>query len=203
MSAIMQNIKSRNKWQSVVRRAVSHERKQNRILPGAWKGFAHSEIDLLFRLEDRDATTETIKDEFALLALVQNGSASFIEQCLYTSMGTDKHSFQDRFIPFFQQINEWIHEGKITCITQSKLNQSLLLHLIERQEVDNIKLFLSVTNSYYKHSTCISGDDTHDGEEITAKFTAVPPDDNDPALLLACHRKNYQVVQALVAAGYR
>ena len=107
----MNRKKEKTNWQSVVRKAVSQDRKYKRPLPNEWKDFSKFEIDILLRLEDDDVSISYIIEEFNFSKWLEKGSEAFLEQCLTTCISRNsKHIFETKFLPLLHLINELIDD---------------------------------------------------------------------------------------------
>ena len=199
----MKKLCGKEGWQSLVHRAVSHERKENRTGSHAWKQFKEDEIDVLLQLEDSDITIETILKDDDFRNVLQNASSKFIEQCLWTSMGTNGKCFQDQFLPLYNLLATWILEGIIMVMTRHELIESVLLHLIESEDVSCIQLLLSNASHHYHQKTHVSATGSMSDDKLAKAETENFKESNSIVLIRACERNNFDIVRLLILAGYR
>ena len=199
----MKNLNRRDRWQSLVHRAVSYERKANRIGSHAWKQFKEDEIDVLLQLEDSDIKIETILKDDDFLKVIQNSSSKFIEQCLWTSMGTDRKWFEDQFLPLYNLLETWIIDGIIITKTRHELLEAVLLHLIESEDVNCMQLLLSNTSHHNHQETHVSATSSSSDDKIAKAKTKYFKKNNSIVLMRACERSNFDIVRLLILAGYR
>ena len=196
----MKKLRGKDGWQSLVHRAVSYERKANRTGSHAWKQFNEDEIDVLLQFEDSDIQIETLLKDDDFLKVIQNSSSKFIEQCLWTSMGTDRKWFEDQFLPLYNLLETWIIDGIIITKTRHELLEAVLLHLIESEDLNCIQLLLSNTRHLQHQETHISSTSSSSNHKIAKDNTA---EENSIVLIRACERNNFEIVQILILAGYR
>ena len=104
----MKKIHGKDRWQLLVKRTLSYERRNIRVLSNDWQGFNKLEIDLLLQLEDEQITFDSIKEQSHLTQILQNGAPNFLEQCLYTTLGKNKRMLEDKFLPLFSHIDELV-----------------------------------------------------------------------------------------------
>ena len=199
----MKKLRGRDRWQSLVHRAISHERRVNRVGSHAWKQFDEDEIDVLLLLEDADINIETILKDDDFRRVLKNASSKFIEQCLWTSMGTDRKWFEDEFLPLYNLLETWIVEGIIIAMTRHELIEAVLLHLIESEDVDCMQLLLSNTSHHYLHKTHISTTSSTSDDKIAKAKIEIFKENNSIVLMRACERNNFDIVRLLILAGYR
>ena len=196
----MKKLRGRDRWQSLVHRAISHERRVNRVGSHAWKQFDEDEIDVLLLLEDADINIETILKDDDFRRVLKNASSKFIEQCLWMSMGTNRKWFEDKFLPLYNLLETWIVEGIMMAMTRHQLKESVLLHLIESEDLNCIQLLLSYTSHPQHQETHILSTSSSSNHKI-AKDNAT--EENSIVLIRACERNNFEIVQILILAGYR
>ena len=196
----MKKLNGRDRWQSLVHRAISHERRVSRIGSHAWQQFNEDEIDILLQLEDADKKIETILKEDDFRKVLQNASSKFIEQCLWTSMGSDRKWFEDKFLALYNLLETWIVEGIMITMTRHELIESVLLHLIDSEDLNCIQLLLSNTRHLQHQETHVSSTSSSSNHKIAKDNTA---EENSIVLIRACERNNFEIVQILILAGYR
>ena len=199
----MKNLHGRDRWQSLVHRAVSHERKVNRIGSHPWKQFKEDEIDVLLQLEDSDINIETILKDNDFRNVLQNASYKLIEQCLWTSMGTDRKWFEDQFLPLYNLLETWIIDGIIITKTRHELLEAVLLHLIESEDANCMQLLLSNTSHHNHQETHVSATSSSSDDKIAKAKTKYFKKNNSIVLMRACERSNFDIVRLLILAGYR
>ena len=201
------NVESKTKWHSLVKRALSRERRYNRILPKEWEGFSNLEIDTLLQLEDEEIPIESITANFNLSKLLTDGSETFLIQCLYTNIGSNKKLFEDKFLPMFYLVDELVESGGVKFTNKKNILQSLLLYAVQKENAEALKTLLSIINLNVGNQIPACPDEgiTRSGIEETECGTksASYLEDNNEALLIACSKNNYPMVQLLVSAGYR
>ena len=199
----MKNLHGRDRWQSLVHRAVSHERKVNRIGSHPWKQFKEDEIDVLLQLEDSDVNIDTILKDDDFRNVLQNASSKLIEQCLWTSMGTNREWFQDKFLPLYNLLETWIVEGIIMAMTTHELIEAVLLHLIESEDANCTQLLLSNTSHHYHPKTHVYPTGSMSDDKLAKAETENFKESNSIVLMRACERNNFDIVRLLILAGYR
>ena len=196
----MKKLNGRDRWQSLVHRAISHERRVSRIGSHAWQQFNEDEIDILLQLEDADKKIDTILKEDDFRKVLQNASSKFIEQCLWMSMGANRKWFEDKFLPLYNLLETWIVEGIMMAMTRHQLKESVLLHLIESEDLNCIQLLLSNTSHPQHQATHILSTSSSSNHKIAKNNTT---EENSIVLIRACERNNFEIVQILILAGYR
>ena len=201
----MKKFGGRNRWQVLVQRAISENHRNNRIVSNDWQGFTKKEVDLLLQINDPNTTIESIKCQNDFLEILGNGSSKFVEQCLFTSMGINRQYFEEKFLPLFQLVEQLVLDGVIMSVGREKLVQSLLLHLVENEDLICLKMLLSATSHEFRKRMNISpAQNTSEQEGILTTNTSVKyPDNNCIILMRACAKNNFELVRILILAGYR
>ena len=199
----MKKLNGRDRWQSLVHRAISHERRISRIGYHEWRQFKEEEIGVLLQLEDSDIKIETILKDDDFLKVLQNASSKFIEQCLWTSMGTDRKWFEDQFVPLYNLLQTWIIDGIIITKTRHELLEAVLLHLIESEDVNCMQVLFSNTRHHYPPKTHVSSTSSTNDDKIEKATTENFKKNNNIVLMRACERNNFDIVRLLILAGYR
>lgn len=195
----MKKINGRDRWQVLARRAVSQDRRINRVISNEWQGFNKKEIDLLFQLEDTDVPIESLE----ILQILQNGSSAFLKQCLFTSMGEHRKYFEERFLPLFHRIEKWTVDGLVMSTDRNELVESLLLHLVENEDVGHLQLLLSKTSFRFRKTLNIASENHDTVDALSSDEDTRYPQDNNIVLINACNRNNFDLVRILILAGYR
>ena len=194
----------KDRWKTLVRRAVSQDHRMNTIMFNEWQGFSNSEIDLLLQLKDVDIGLDSIKIKNDFLQILQNSSSEFIEKCLLISMGRDQTQFTNKFLPLFEMIDQWIIDGILINCDREKLLNSLLLHLIEHEDEPRLKLLLSNTSDVYQNRTKKLADQSRENDNMsTSDQDTEYPGINSTLLIRACEKNNFELVRILILAGYR
>ena len=199
--------RNKSKWHSVIQKALSHERRYNRVIPNEWRGFSNIEVNILFQLADEEVSIESIIEDRGLSILLEEGSEAFLEQCLYTCLGNNKRMLDDKFLPLMHHIDELMAGRKIKYTNSKRVHHTVLLHVVEKENADALKALLS-TNSLNVNDQkpTLEREDSTSNEEIDTQSVRDymgNTEDNSDVLLNACARNNYAMVQALVSAGYR
>ena len=194
----------KSNWHWVVRKALNKDRDNKRPLRSEWKEFSKSEVDILLLLEDDDVLINTLIDQLDFLKQIEIGSESFLVQCLVACISCQgQEDFETRFVILFNLIEDFISNRKITSTSRKSIRQSILIHLIEKEDTNNLSRLLKLLHSNHEpiaESKDDAGRMNEEGEDI---FNNVYPQVNSEILIAACARNNHLIVQELVSFGYR
>ena len=200
----MKRVNPKDKWKTLVQRALNQDSRMDMIVLNEWQKYSKPEINLLIQLNDPEISLDSIKSQNAVHQILQNGSFEFIEQCLITSMGVEQCQFNNRFLPLFALFDKWIVEGLLPKYEREHIVHSLLLHLIENEDIHHLKLLLSNTSDvYHNRSNEVPDHIIEDDDEIRLRYSTEYPEINSDLLIRACEKNNFELIQALILAGYR
>ena len=202
----MNRISAKDRWKTLVQRALNQDSRMDMIVSNEWQKYSKPEIDLLVQLNDPEIALDSIKSQCDILQILQNGKFEFIEQCLITSMGMEHYHFNNRFLPLFALIDKWVIDGLLPNCKRERIVHSLLLHLIENEDIHRIKLLLSnKSNVYHVKSNEVSDQNVEDDDasRLAHNDYTEYPETNSDLLIRACEKNNFELIQALILAGYR
>ena len=192
-------------WPSLVKRVLSHENKYRKSLPNEWKTFSKAEVDLLFQLKSELNSFTEINDDMNISQVLQDTSQNFLEQCLYTSIEHSCNNFEEKCIPLYCLIEEMIADGRIRSASIGNVYQSVLMQCVKTDNIDALTFLLSCIPFLNGHNQGLNVSSTNtkmDHSQYSMEALVYPEYNND-ALLKACNKNNYIMVQTLVSAGYR
>ena len=200
----MNKIGAKDKWHTIVHRVMNQDCRTDMIVMNRWQQFSKLEINLLLQLNDAEVSFDSIKNQNDFLRILQNGTPEFIEQCLLTSIGVDQSQFNSKFLPLFTVIEKWIVDGILINCERENILGSLLIHFIEKENEQSIRLILSSTSDIFRNQTNVL-DDQNEQEEDTliSSFCTEYPETNSAILIRACEKNNFRIIRDLILAGYR
>ena len=80
MNNNLKYVNAKDKWRTLVNKTLKDVRRINNFLPEEWKSYSTSEITFWRRLKDvNDAIYESIKLNFDILPMYQNGTIDFLK----------------------------------------------------------------------------------------------------------------------------
>ena len=200
----MNKIGAKDKWHTIVHRVMNQDCRTDMIVMNRWQQFSKLEINLLLQLNDAEVSFDSIKNQNDFLRILQKGTPEFIEQCLLTSIGEDQNQFNSKFLPLFTVIEKWILDGILINCEREKILSSLLLHFIEKEDEQSIRLILSNTSEIFRNGVTILADQNGQEEGTsTISFYTEYPETNSAILIRACEKNNFQLIRDLIFAGYR
>ena len=144
MNVNVGGVSTKDKWRGLMKRTLSTVHKK-KTLPQEWQKYSDSQISLLLELQNPNSTYDSIKQTFDILAIFQNSSAEFLELCLSTCF--DSSPFIDKnekFLSLHIQVDNWICEGFLTSLSQESMHLSVLLHLIESENIEALRTMLAI-----------------------------------------------------------
>ena len=177
----MEKISDNNKWKNLVQKQVSTNRRKC-AKRREWKTFNDLEIDLLFDLGNNSISNEFIEEKYDMKDIIKNGSKSFILQCISVSLKNGKENLEDKFFPFFENIDKVISKSKVKdkTLTRKIIYETTLLDLVENEDSDSLK---NVLDKLHGHHNILK--------------------DNNIVLIAACKKNLQELVLPLISAGYR
>ena len=200
----MNKISAKDKWKTVIHRVMNQDCRMDMIVMNEWQQFSKLEIDLLLQLNNAEISFDSIKTQSDFLRTLQNGTIEFIEECLLTSMGVDQNQFNSKFLPLFTLIEEWIEDGILINCDREKILGSLLLHFIEKEDEQSIRLILSNTSEIFRNRINALADHNEQEEDTSVlSFCTEYPETNSGILIRACEKNNFHLIRDLILAGYR
>lgn len=89
-------------------------------------------------------------------------------------------------------------------ISKEKMLKLVLLYLVEKDDVESLKLLFPPANPHFGQKLPVF-EDTNDSVRDDSSTDSIMeyPKDNDVVLLRACSKNNFELVRILLLAGYR
>ena len=110
-------------------------------------------------------------------------------------------------LSFYIEVMGWITEGSLSIVTRENLELSMLLHLIESENVEALSTMLSIISNRSKQkdilTVSMANIDWNKSYNDTSGDTRSNVDYNYPALIRACYKNNFEIIRVFVSAGYR
>lgn len=177
-----------SKWQDVVDRAVTNFRK-NVFVKHEWKKFSDEEIGILRCFADQQQTFAEIRSQWDLLGYFNN-DPNFATHCLWICLET--HQYQGKFMDLFKYMQVMIVDQVLHLLPQSAnlgqmdtLYDAAFMKLVDLEETTDLANMLA---------------NAHDPNNQNGLKSVK---DNNPALVKACRKDNFDLVRLFVAFGYR
>ena len=143
-----------------------------------------------------------------MLDTLQNATPLYVDICLKTCF--DSSPLIDRnekFLSLYFQVIGWITEGSLSIVTQEKVEQLMLLHLIQSENVEALRTMLSIMKDDSKEKDSLTVSMANNGRDKryndTSRDIISNVEYNSPALIRACCKNNFEIIQVFVSAGYR
>ena len=193
---------AKENWNTVLDRTLCGLRRQNMALPKEWENFSDDEIDLLSMLRNEKGTFDSILKTTDILSLARNGSIEFLEQCAITSLGKTSSKLETKFLPFFNTVYEWIKSETVKIPGYVCFQDIVLLYLVEVENLEALKAVLVIVNESSTEEIKPS-DGELERENYQKRQNNSSPAYNNSALMRACCKHNYKMIQLFVSYGYR
>ena len=113
--------------------------------------------------------------------------------------------FQEKFLPLFHLVEKWILDGIVIGIERDDLVQSLLLHFVEDEDENSLKMLLSTTSHQYRQRMNVSSakNNSNELDMLEIDTNRKYPNNNSMLLMRACEKNSFDMVRILILAGYR
>ncbi len=164
-------------WLGALEKAKEHMARRRRILqqarPAEWRNFTEEQVEVLAALS---AGEEGMTNK--VLDLLARGDVRFMVQCLLVALQEDK---MRRFLSLFSRADELIKDGQ----TWRKVLRPLMSKALEFGSADPLREILVLAY------------------DSSPPRLNLAPGLNDPLLVRACERGDYETVRVLVSYGYR
>lgn len=162
---------------------------------------SHLEVELLLQLQNDEISIDSILKNSNYVSVIKNGSQHLLKQCILAAINVSLDD--DKAILLLNHINQWIEEGEICSVKKNMLQESVLAYLVAKDDVDALKIMLSIMN----YTVCYKPSSTTELKlelcQHDSKTHVTTPEENNIALIMACRTNNFDLVYALVSAGYR
>ena len=165
-----------------------------------WKNILGPENNLLMLMQDEQVPLDSILVEYNIPELVNKYSNRFLRDILLASLTTKTHA-TNKCVPLLSNIIKWLLNGELGRINIDLVHQEIIEHLVEKGEVELLRSYFSAFDEASLAASRVR--DIHNCEVVNLCSLDRYVEDNSPALLTACAKNNYQIVQFLVSKGYR
>jgi hypothetical protein len=195
---------TKDKWKGLMKRTLSNVYKR-KTLPQEWQKFPDLLISLLMDLQNQNITYETIKQRSLLLDTLQTATPEYLEICLKTCFDSSPLiDINEKFLSFYFQVIAWITDGSLLMVRQDRVELWMLLHLIESENVEALRTMLSIMKDGSKEKDILTVSMARNKRyNDTSRDTISNVEYNSPALIRACCKNNFEIIQVFVSAGYR
>ena len=207
MDVHSRKVNNKEKWIGLMKRTLSHLNRR-KALPQEWLKFSDLQTSLLLNIQNPEVTYDTLHHRFPLLSMFQDGSSDYVHLCIRVCFDAnpmiDKN---EKFLSLYLQVLEWIREESLLVVTHNKVEEFILCHLVENENIEALRTMLSIkeghsnqkepfTVSMANIGTSASYGDSMRNESPNVEYNYSP-------LIRACEKNNFNVIQIFVSAGYR
>ncbi len=156
-----------------------------------WGRFTEQQLDLLLSLSDPEEVDLAAEPEEVLRSL-EAGGAHFLRECLVVAL---EHRERNKFTELFALVDRTLEEeGRLGGCTAEELwpqlFSALLQKAVEMGSSRAVRILLSLAHG-------------SSPPRLPLPPNCSKPRPNDPCLLAACRRDDYDVVKLFVSHGYR
>ena len=193
---------AKDNWNIVLDRTLCELRRQKLPLPKEWENCSDGEVNFLYMLKNEKETFDSIVKTIDILSLARNGSIEFLKQCAITSLGKHSSKLESKFLPFFNTIYEWIKSENVKIPGYMCFQDIVLLHLVEVENLEALKAVLVILNESLNQKiqpADVEMERENDQKRQNNSSWAY----NNSALMRACTKRNYKMIQLFVLYGYR
>ncbi len=152
-----------------------------------WGKFSEEQLELLFSLADAEG--DDVGDPDDVLELLEDSGARFMTQCLVVAM---EHRDGDKFRKLFALVDKALEGDRLAAGLElwPKIFPDLFQKAVEMGNLTALRNLLSLAHE-------------SSPPRLPKRPNCSRPNPNDPSLLAACRKDDYEMVKLFVSYGYR